>query len=246
MGWLGVLGCAIALAGCDDDERPSGDSTTGLASSSGDDVMTTIPVTSVTETADPTSDDTSSTSSGSDTDTEDPTTGSTTSGDASSSSTSAGEESSSSTTDETTTGDPEVWDVGWCNLQYPPSIMGTTATITTAYSRIYVEGLTDQTTGNDIDPQLVVEFGYGADGSDPGGGTWTWVTGAGNFGWNGMAAGEPNNDEYQGDLQFGEAGTFDYAARVSGDGGNTWVYCDLDGLVEGGYTSDQAGDAVIE
>ena len=35
-------------------------------------------------------------------------------------------------------------------------------------------------------------------------------------------------------------GVFDYAARISGDSGTTWVYCDLDGLVINGYTPDQA------
>ncbi len=250
--WLGVLGSAIALSACDDDNRPGSDSTTGLASSTTDDVMTTIPVTSVTETStDPTTVGSSSGSgSGTDTDTDtdatdtdDSTTGSTT--DDSTTSTGPGESSSSSTTDDPTTGEPMEWVVEWCNLQFPATIAATTADTTTVYSRIYVEGLTDQTVGNDIDPNLDVEFGYGADGSDPGD-DWTWVAGMGNVGWNGMDVGEPNNDEYQGDLQFAAAGTYDYAARVSGDGGTTWVYCDLDGLVEGGYTPDQAGDAIIE
>lgn len=244
--WLGALGCAIALSGCDDDNSPNSDSTTGSSSSTTDDVNTTIPVTSVTETmSGPTTDDSTSSGSGSDTDTDTDGTGSTTD-DSTSSTTDAGESTSSTTDDSTTTGDPQPWDIGWCNLQHPPTIEGSTATVTTAYARVYAEGLTDQTPGNDIDAQLVVEFGYGDDDSDPSAGGWTWVAGTGNPGWDGTNAGQPNNDEYQGDLQFAAVGTYDYAARVSGDSGATWVYCDLNGLVEGGYTSDQAGAATIE
>lgn len=248
--WLCVLAGGLALAGCDEDNRPEGDSTTGLASSTTDGVQTTIPVTSVTESnTDPTTDGSSSTagSSGTDTDTD----GSSSSGDppdTSSSSSTGGGESSSSTSDgdDTTTGNAMAWDVEWCNLQFPATIKGTTATVTTVYSRVYVEGLTDLTPTNNPDDQLEVEFGYGDDGSDPGAGAWTWVAGMPNGGWDGSAVGAPNNDEYQADVQFSAPGTYDYAARVSGDGGGTWVYCDLDGLVEGGYTSDQAGTATIQ
>ncbi len=246
--WMTVLGCGLAMAGCDGgDGDESGSATDGETTSTTDDVATTIPVTSVSETTtpDPTT-GTSGTSSGdtstagdtgdTETDTESSgdtgtDTGSTTDGDTSSS-------------DETTSG-PTAWDVDWCNLQFPETIVGSTKTVTTAYSRVYVEGLTDLTPLNNVDPLLVVEFGYGDDGSDPGE-AWTWVTATPNLGWNGNDVGAPNNDEYQGDLQFAAPGTYDYAARVSGDEGVTWVYCDLDGWVEGGYTPDQAGDATIE
>ena len=250
--WLCLVAGALAVAGCDDDDRPEGDSTTGLASSTTGGVQTTIPVTSVTESSsDPTTAGSSSGSGSSGTDTEGDTDGSSTGGDSegtSSSSTGGAEESSSSTGggDDTTTGVTMEWDVEWCNLQFPATIEGTTATVTTVYSRVYVEGLTDLTPTNNPDAQLVVEFGYGDDASDPAAGGWSWVIGTPNGGWDGSAVGAPNNDEYQGDLQFPAAGTYDYAARVSGDGGDTWVYCDLDGLVEGGYTSDQAGSATIQ
>ncbi len=247
--WTAVFGCGLAIAGCDNSSGGSGGTSGGQGTSTTDDVATTIPVTSVTETtADPTTDSTSSSSgdtgSGTDTDatdTDTTDTDSTSTGDPTGSTT----DETSGSSSETTTGTPTQWVVEWCNLQFPPTIEGTTETITPVYSRVYVEGLTDQTPGNDIDDQLVVEFGYGDDGSDPAAG-WTWVAGEGNPGWNGADAGAPNNDEYQADLVFSDPGTYDYAARVSGDGGTTWVYCDLDGLVEGGYTSDQAGAATIE
>ncbi len=246
---LPVLACAIALSACADDAAPADTGTTGDDTATTDAVVTTIPVTSVTDTmTDPTTAGSTSSTSGSDasTDSDTDTTSSSGSETESSASTSTGDaEGSTSTGDDTTTG-AGSWDIEWCNLQFPPMIEGTTATSTTAYARVYVAGLTDQTPGNDLDAQLEVEFGYGADDSDPSADDWTWVPGVGNAGWNGNDAGQPNNDEYQGDLQFGAAGTYDYAARVSGDGGTAWVYCDLNGLVEGGYTSDQAGNAIIE
>lgn len=248
--WLPALACAIALSACDDDTGGNGNGSTGGDMATTDEVATTIPVTSVTDTmTDPSTDgstsSTSSTSSSDSTGTDTDVASSSGSGTEGSSSTQS-TESSTSTGDDTTGAVDDEWDVEWCNLQFPPTIEGSTATVTPAYARVYVEGLTDQTPGNDADPQLQVEFGYGADNSDPAAGDWTWVTGAGNFGWNGSDAGQPDNDEYQADLQFGASGTFDYAARVSGDGGESWVYCDLNGLVDGGYTSDQAGNAVIE
>ncbi|MCA9710832.1 MAG: hypothetical protein KDK70_33630, partial [Myxococcales bacterium] len=75
------------------------------------------------------------------------------------------------------------------------------------------------------------------------GAPWTFVTGTPNPGWDDVV--EPNNDEYQGELSIDTAGIYDYAARISGDSGTTWVYCDLDDLLNGGYTPDQAGHAEV-
>ncbi|MGH1341547.1 MAG: hypothetical protein ACRBN8_08360 [Nannocystales bacterium] len=243
---LPMLACAIALSACDDDTGPAQSGTTGDDAATTDEVATTIPVTSVTDTTpDPTTDGSTSSSSGTDASTGGDTDGTSSSGTDTDGTSSSGTTSTSSSTSDGTTGSA-AWDVEWCNLQFPGTIEGSTVTVTTVYARLYVEGLTDQTPGNDSDALLEVEFGYGADASDPAVDGWSWVSGAGNVGWNGNDVGQPDNDEYQGDLQFGDVGTYDYAARVSGDGGATWVYCDLDGLVEGGYTSDQAGNAVIE
>lgn len=241
-----LLGCAVALSACDSGGEEGGGST-GMGSSTTDQVATTIPVTSVSDTTpDPTTTSASSTSEGTtspDTDGSSGDTGSASTGAGTSSST--GTDDTSSTGNDDTTGGMPSWTVGWCNLQHPPTIETDTATATTAYARVYAEGLTDQSPGNDLDAALVVEFGYGDDGSMPPDG-WTWVAASANVGWNGNDAGEPNNDEYQADLSFAATGTYDYAARVSGDGGTSWSYCDLDGLVEGGYTPEQAGHASIE
>lgn len=241
-----MLACAIALSACDDDTGPAQSGTTGEETATTDEVATTIPVTSVTDTTpDPTTAGSTSSTSGTDTSSGSDTDSTSSSGSDTDSSSSTGSTGGASSTGDDTTGGA-TWDIEWCNLQFPSMIESDSATATTVYTRVYVEGLTDQTPGNDIDAQLQVEFGYGADASDPAVDAWTWVAGAGNVGWNGNDAGQPDNDEYQGDLQFGASGTYDYAARVSGDGGETWVYCDLDGLVEGGYTPEQAGNAVIE
>lgn len=244
--WLGLIAC-------DSPREDSVTSTTGGGSTTNDNPNTTIPVTSVSATlttagSSSTTDGTdtdASTTFASDTDASTSGTGSSSGSGSGSGSTGVATGSSGSSSSETTDG-PEVFAVEWCNLQFPPSIEGDTALVTTAYSRIYIEGLTNLNPTNDPNAQVVVEFGYGADGSLPDAGGWTWVAGTPNAGWDGDSVGEGNNDEYQGDLQFPAAGTYDYAARVSGDGGTSWDYCDLNGLVDGGYTPDQAGAATIE
>lgn len=153
-------------------------------------------------------------------------------------STTAGEESS--------TGDP-VYEVSWCILQFPPSVVVSVDEVFTVYTRLFADGLTNLTGDNDPSPELVVEVGYGLDGSDPSmGAAWTYVSAIPNVGWGpGAPDYSPDNDEYQADLSIDMPGVYDYAARISGDGGATWVYCDLDDLLNGGYTPDQAGHAEV-
>lgn len=187
--------------------------------------------------------------------------GSTSSADSSDGSGGSTDEGSTTTTgpDDTTTGTTETetetgtdtgdafYDVSWCILQFPAEVMEPVDTVFTVYVRFFADGLTTQSGGNDPSPQLLVEFGYGADGSDPSmGAAWTYAAGEPNVGWGPGAPGySPDNDEYQGDLSIGAPGIYDYAARISGDGGMTWVYCDLDDLLTGGYTPDMAGNAEI-
>ena len=242
---LGVV--AVLAAGCSDDGTSetglTGDGTTGSNT-----VNTTLPVTSETITTSP-GDATGADTGGS-------TGASTSAGADAGTSDSTGASDGSSTSASTTTGDPETGSstgseglfVEWCNLQFPPTIMVAAGVPTTAYARLYIAGVTDASVFIDEHPQIEAEFGYGADGSNPDD-TWTWVTGVPNKGWDGSMAkggfGNENNDEYQADISFADPGVFDYAARFSGDNGETWEYCDLDGLTKGGYTADQAGDANI-
>ncbi|NCQ60166.1 MAG: hypothetical protein GW913_05760 [Myxococcales bacterium] len=123
--------------------------------------------------------------------------------------------------------------IGFCRLQFPTAIDTTEGALVTTYGRVYVAGLTDvTTTGNDTSPLLVAMVGVGPHGSDPAtDGTWTWTTAAPNAGFDPTAAGEPNNDEYTGDVTVqpavgGTPTSYDYAYRFSGDRGASWTYCD--------------------
>lgn len=135
--------------------------------------------------------------------------------------------------------------VTFCRLQFPATIAGTAGTTSpTVYGRVYAAGLTDTTAMTDVHPRLRAQLGYGPDASDPSTSAgWTWTGASANPGWNGAAAGEPNNDEYQATFTLPAAGTYDYAYRFSGDGGATWVYCDtLPPGSSDGYQIANAGD----
>jgi cysteine-rich repeat protein len=136
--------------------------------------------------------------------------------------------------------------IDWCRLQWPASVNTTVGTPFTVFARVYEAGITDETDTTDPSDAIVAEIGYAPDGSDPvtEAGAWTWVPANPNAGYDGTAAGEPNNDEYQTDIAINTPGTWDYAARFSRDGGVTWLYCDLDDS-SNGYQISQAGDAVV-
>jgi len=219
------------LAACSDDTGAAETDSTSTGDGT-DTVATTIPTPSTSSTA--TVGDSSSS--------EGDSSGSTTTGEEGSSSGdgSSGSGSSSGDTGSTT------YEIGWCILAYPPEVTVATDEAFTVYTRVFAEGLTDLTGENDPDDALVVEQGYGLDGTDPAVDDWTWTAATPNVGYGPDAPDYSEvNDEYLGDLSIDTAGLYDYAARVSGDGGTTWVYCDLDGLTEGGYTPEQAGNAAV-
>lgn len=163
-----------------------------------------------------------------------------------SSSSSSGEPPAESSSSD---GGPTSYPIDWCILQYPPMVDVAVDEAFTVYVRLFAPGLTDQSGVTDPAPELLVDVGYSVDGSDPStgvGAPWTWEPAMPNLGYGPGAPGYgASNDEYQHDLAIPEAGIFDYAARISGDSGTTWVYCDVDGLTVGGYTPDQAGDAAV-
>lgn len=234
-GWTSVF-IAFAVTGCPGDD---GGATSSDASSTGggDELATTLPITA---TLGDDSGPTPGTSTMSPMD-------STSTGDVATSTTDGGETTGDGTTSGTSSsGGSGAWDVEWCRLQAPAMVTETVGTPFTVYGRVYAMGLTDQTPMTDPDAMLVAEAGWGLDGTDPAVDMWTWVVATPNVGFNGNDWGEPNNDEYDADVVIDRAGTFDYAFRFSGDGGTTWVYCDLDDLLTGGYTPEQAGDATIE
>lgn len=237
--WVG--GFVIALSSActtPSDSNETTDPTTSGPGSSSTVTITTIQLTSGIDSGGSSSGTAGSSEDGPSSSGADTTTSTTTGPDDTTGTTTAAEESSTG---------PAFYEVTWCILQYPPDVMVGVDEPFTAYVRFYAGGLTDQTGGNDPSPQLMVEFGYGEDGSDPSmGAVWTYVPGGPNVGWGPGAPGySPDNDEYQGDLSIPMAGVYDYAARISGDGGMTWVHCDLDDLINGGYTPDQAGHAEV-
>ena len=140
--------------------------------------------------------------------------------------------------------------VDWCRLQWPLDITVGSATAVATYGRVYVAGLTDVTSGNDTDADLVGRVGFGAVGTDPT--TWaSWFAATPNTTWNATDAGEPNNDEYTATIpSFAATGDFDFAFAFSLDGGANWTYCDRnagaakDGSVDG-YHADDAGHATV-
>ena len=149
-----------------------------------------------------------------------------------------------------------VYPVGWCRLQFPDVIVGPPGTTEPVFVRAFVDGVTTRTPGTDVDDQVVVQIGVGPDGTDPtstAGDLWTWVDADATPGWNDAEAGEPGNDEYTAPLTTPDAPgeTRRFAGRVSGDGGETWSYCDRnvgtgsDGLADG-FQPDNAGVMTIE
>jgi hypothetical protein len=140
----------------------------------------------------------------------------------------------------TTCGSTVTYPIGWCRLQFPPSMISIQGDQRTVYGRVFINGLTGQTTGTDTAPSVIGQVGYGADASDPT--TWTnWSAATANPAW--VDTTEPNNDEYMATLTVpaASASHYDYVFRFSGDGGTNWTYCDLDGT-SNGYSPAQAGD----
>ncbi len=138
------------------------------------------------------------------------------------------------------------FDVGFCRLQFPSSITGASGSTATVYGRVYVAGLTDQSTANDLSPSLLAQFGFGPDGSSPSA-AWTWSASTPNMGYNGGAAGEPNNDEYFADFTLPNVGNYDFAYRFSADGGATWLFCDAgDAGSSDGYSTNNAGTLTVQ
>ncbi len=142
------------------------------------------------------------------------------------------------------------WTVGFCNIQFPTSpTTGFADATVTYYGRVYAAGLTDQNTSNNPDNRLTARVGLGTIGTDPDSdASWTWTDMVPNPAYTAPGSfPDSNNDEYWGDLQLPSVsgGPFEVAIAFSGDGGNTWTYCDQDGSSTGGYTSAQAGRVTV-
>ncbi|MBU1240941.1 hypothetical protein KJ865_14605, partial [Myxococcota bacterium] len=108
--------------------------------------------------------------------------------------------------------------INWCNTQWPLSVTLTTGDSTDIYGQVYEPGTTDATGQGSF---ITAQLGYGSDGTAADE-TWTWVDATYN-----VDAG--NNDEYMQTLTVPTAGDYDYAYRMSMDGGLSHVYCDTTG-----------------
>jgi len=130
--------------------------------------------------------------------------------------------------------------IDWCNLQHPAST-STVATVATepVYGRVRVAGCTD---GTAECMGVTVELGHGDPSTDPSATptSYTWIAATYNPGHTG-----DDDDEYSATITPTADGTYAYAYRVSGDGGDTWTYCDLDGTDVGGFSTDQMGTLTV-
>ncbi len=125
--------------------------------------------------------------------------------------------------------------VTWCNLQWPPSTSTTVGQATEPiYGQVYEPGITDSLGQG---PFLSAELGYGPENSLPGNG-WSWTPATYN-------TDSGNNDEYSAVLVPSSEGTFDYAYRMSMDGGLTWQWCDRSGTSRDGAPYDLSDSGVL-
>jgi hypothetical protein len=145
------------------------------------------------------------------------------------------------------------WPIDACYLPPPLLIETTEDGYIAIYGRVYVEGLTDETTKNDASAaDLSVEIGFGEVGTDPATHpSWGWASALGNPDWDGALAmpQEPAFDEYFVDGALPDPGTYEFAMRVSGDVlfafEPTWTYCDGGVGSIDGYASADAGRLVL-
>ena len=124
-------------------------------------------------------------------------------------------------------------EIGWCNLQHPPSLtLDAGNTSEPVYGRLLVSACSE---GASFCDGISAELGSGDPAVDPSldPGAWTWLPAAYNPGHT-----DDDNDEYQVQLTPQSAGTFGYVYRFSGDGGQTWSYCDLTGSSDGFSVAD--------
>jgi len=133
----------------------------------------------------------------------------------------------------------------WCNLQFPYALSvpagGAGAPV---YGWVLRAGVTDAPGRG---AGVIAEVGWGPDASDPSADPtgWTFEGAAYN-----VDTGAGANDEYQGSVLVPAgtpAGSYDYAVRVSLDGGATFRYCDANGNDGAAnlYDVAQAGDLTV-
>jgi hypothetical protein len=132
-----------------------------------------------------------------------------------------------------------AYDIGWANLQWPPSIahtIGFGSYTGDVYGQVWIDGVTSQPGPTD---GLWAQLGFGPQGSDPATAAgWTWVEAEFN-----VDVG--NNDEFMARFLPDQVGVFDYVYRYSTDGGLTWLNADLDGPIASGALPPNPGKLTV-
>lgn len=116
--------------------------------------------------------------------------------------------------------------IEWCNLQFPATITSTFNASKEIYGQVYIPAVTNIASSSDA--RVKAQFGYASTPiynnpqtrSDI-----TWV----DAGFNAKVG---NNHEYSHIWTFNEPGTFAYLYRFSVNNGQSWTYCDINGVVE--------------
>lgn len=134
-----------------------------------------------------------------------------------------------------------------CRLAAPQTSSTTIGAPIDIVGRVRILGRTDASAGTDPSVVLRAQIGAGPRGETPTASTWTWADAAATPAWNDATA--VGFDEYRAPVTFSSSGSFDVAARFSGDGGRTWTYCDRsvagsDGS-EDGYQVANAGHVEV-
>jgi hypothetical protein len=129
--------------------------------------------------------------------------------------------------------------IGWANLQWPPTMNHTISTINrtpTAYGQVWIAGETNQP---GVTNGLRAQLGFGPSGSIPENNPqWTWVDASFN-----VDAG--NNDEFMASLLPDVIGTFDYVYRYTTTNGCGWLYADLNGSIDSGAIPSNPGKLTV-
>ena len=123
-------------------------------------------------------------------------------------------------------------EVDYCHIQYPDEETATSGDVFDAYLWVYEAGVTgDAGTGAGLE----VDIGIGLPGDLPSD-DWAWSPCTFNEFKPGLG-GSLSNDEYKCEPTAPAVGTYDFAGRVSIDGG-PWLYCDLSADFGGSGSSD--------
>ena len=135
--------------------------------------------------------------------------------------------------------------VGWCNTQSPTFHNGMFDSWLDVYGQLWIDGVTNLSDINNTEhtiapylPQIKAQLGAGRRDTTPGVDKWDWLDAIPNEDYG-------NNDEYMLHVQLHlPPALYDYAYRFSGDSGQTWTYCDLNGSGDG-YQIANAGKLTV-